>query len=312
MLLFISRPDEGPLHYYDSNTSHVIVYPIRDPCVLALREFKYISCYCLSGLHEPERQCETEFKYISCYCLSWELDRKGIRQLLFKYISCYCLSPFRRHSERVKAYSNTSHVIVYRRYPDPSSTTASYSNTSHVIVYLEDVESEQRAQEFKYISCYCLSKGYGPERWCNANSNTSHVIVYRKRHCGAEQEGLFKYISCYCLSEKRSSRFARKNYSNTSHVIVYLRRPPDRYRWSCIQIHLMLLFISFRLYTVKPVIKFKYISCYCLSEYQGCQDPELQIQIHLMLLFIRLSNIIRKEVEQFKYISCYCLSGRAY
>ena len=74
----------------DSNTSHVIVYQehlvVPDP----LREFKYISCYCLSD------------RVPICP------GRVGIQihlMLLFIQIAA--------QKQRVKMNSNTSHVIVY-------------------------------------------------------------------------------------------------------------------------------------------------------------------------------------------------------
>ena len=104
-------------------------------------------------------------------------------------------------------------------------------------------------------------------------------------------------------------------------------------RPSCIQIHLMLLFIQSNPFRRGRHTKFKYISCYCLSRpllfpslsqqdsntshvivyripYRAKSFPVI-IQIHLMLLFIGTAEHIDRETFQFKYISCYCLSSIA-
>ena len=119
------------------------------------------------------------------------------------------------------------------------------SNTSHVIVYPEHAfRLRDCPEEFKYISCYCLSNiligRYGqPE-----HSNTSHVIVYLTGQSG---------------------NAPLKINSNTSHVIVY-HDPVRHYHAShSIQIHLMLLFITWR---------------------RSRKVRGKGIQIHLMLLFI--------------------------
>ena len=133
---------------------------------------------------------------------------------------------YRRYAQRNgnrPRNSNTSHVIVYRRCCPKSRSRFRNSNTSHVIVYPCSIVCAIGIIVFKYISCYCLSfipdgdiiGGYG-----------------------------FKYISCYCLSSSQysitysiciqihlmllfivKSEHLRQNLpdSNTSHVIVYLR-----------------------------------------------------------------------------------------
>ena len=92
MLLFITDlPVRIPSKSH-SNTSHVIVYP------------------------EQAGQGETlarQFKYISCYCLSWNKQEQIISLLIFKYISCYCLSLSKKTVKYYLLNSNTSHVIVY-------------------------------------------------------------------------------------------------------------------------------------------------------------------------------------------------------
>ena len=50
-----------------------------------------------------------------------------------------------------------------------------------LLFILHDNTDTQEDLEFKYISCYCLSRGsMSWPRTC-LNSNTSHVIVYRGR-----------------------------------------------------------------------------------------------------------------------------------
>ena len=58
-------------------------------------------------------------------------------------------------------------------------------------------------------------------------------------------------------------------------------------RWNIISIHLMLLFISLREISTRQLLKFQYISCYCLS---------------FGAVFMKTEEVI------FQYISCYCLS----
>ena len=118
---------------------------------------------------------------------------------------------------------------------------------------------------FKYISCYCLS-----------DRTEIHRHAWKQ----------FKYISCYCLSSAAISSSFRLSNSNTSHVIVYLDGlvflallfiqihlmllfillpVSHQVRSVKIQIHLMLLFILPRRLVYRSPVKFKYISCYCLS-----------------------------------------------
>ena len=91
----------------------------------------------------------------------------------------------------------------------------------------------------------------------------------------------------------------------------------------------MLLFIRQCIHLVTYLIKFQYISCYCLSQLQTMKGYQVHISIHLMLLFIALfyytiiltynfntSHVTvyhngdgnANGVHIFQYISCYCLS----
>ena len=161
---------------------------------------------------------------------------------------------------------------------------------------------------FKYISCYCLSVWKWPAGHRRIHSNTSHVIVYRSGHISdtgfhhiqihlmllfiyqifriAVHDSGFKYISCYCLSLMSSNGILANSYSNTSHVIVYLANTNRHIIITRIQIHLMLLFIEEGEERASVILKFKYISCYCLSNAGEKAVWDVLIQIHLMLLFI--------------------------
>ena len=75
------------------------------------------------------------------------------------------------------------------------------SNTSHVIVYRSLLGQKSLwIFQFKYISCYCLSKAHILYLPIGSDSNTSHVIVYRLFTTRLSSMARFKYISCYCLS----------------------------------------------------------------------------------------------------------------
>ena len=126
-------------HYWkerNSNTSHVIVYQLSGITVIeeALIQIHLMLLFIRAAISDI--LSIIIFKYISCYCLS-------LPELL---------SAYRFH------HSNTSHVIVYRSCFFCSIFLLSNSNTSHVIVYLkQDLQMLTSANEFKYISCYCLS-----------------------------------------------------------------------------------------------------------------------------------------------------------
>ena len=141
--------------------------------------FKYISCYCLSRKVMDTPDMLAKFKYISCYCLScrtgWMTGQifysntSHVIVYLYKY-SCYRCR---------QGDSNTSHVIVYQYSVPPDNPIRYYSNTSHVIVYRKSPslslfpaeiqihlmllfiysikDKHLTPDEFKYISCYCLS-----------------------------------------------------------------------------------------------------------------------------------------------------------
>ena len=161
-------------------------------------------------------------------------------------------------------------------------------NTSHVTVYLKSEPLFFQADQFQYISCYCLSCYRWKERNYKQISihlmllfiaiqpihtyrillyfNTSHVTVYLIELFGI----------CFC-----------HNDFNTSHVTVYHSYIVNCLLCSIFQyISCYCLSISCYVYSNNFCI-FQYISCYCLSE----KKP---------------SEIIQEFL--FQYISCYCLS----
>ena len=77
-----------------------------------------------------------------------------------------------------------------------------------------------------------------------------------------------------------------------------------------ISIHLMLLFITTHYHFPIYIVKFQYISCYCLSLTAIPRMISSSISIHLMLLFIARADEKLREIMEFQYISCYCLSRR--
>ena len=138
---------------------------------------------------------------------------------------------------------NTSHVTVYRMRRTGLDYRKNGFNTSHVTVYrlsrifLLSVNQvsihlmllfiagkrikKRRAEEFQYISCYCLSAIVVDFSPCELCFNTSHVTVYPASFALQLFASMFQYISCYCLS-------------------IYRRNKNGRI---CVSIHLMLLFI---------------------------------------------------------------------
>ena len=80
---------------------------------------------------------------------------------------------------------------------------------------------------------------------------------------------------------------------------------------SSIQIHLMLLFIDECLEAVQDAVKFKYISCYCLSKtYAKARFYGKNSNTSHVIVYPPVS-VLAFCVHEFKYISCYCLSGQA-
>ncbi len=71
MFLFISFSKPSYESFFDSNTSHVLIYPT--PSIRSANRvipFKYISCSYLSPLKDSQNSYRKRFKYISCSYLS--------------------------------------------------------------------------------------------------------------------------------------------------------------------------------------------------------------------------------------------------
>ena len=100
-----------------------------------LHIFKYISCYCLSG--------------VFCFISHFTADSNTSHVIVYRFC-CWKLCVVTHHS-------NTSHVIVYQDFQGVYRIGVVNSNTSHVIVYHKRRVCSVQAAEFKYISCYCLS-----------------------------------------------------------------------------------------------------------------------------------------------------------
>ena len=91
MFLFISPSCRERIINKHLNTSHVLIYPMRQNRVYILPSFKYISCSYLSGA----------------------IPRNMKRIGLFKYISCSYLSGISKIIGGSQSYLNTSHVLIY-------------------------------------------------------------------------------------------------------------------------------------------------------------------------------------------------------
>ena len=100
------------------------------------------------------------------------------------------------------------------------------------------------------------------------NSNTSHVIVYQVVPDTTAQIFWHSNTSHVIVYRLQTLIFQISMVdSNTSHVIVYHSSASNLCIIRIIQIHLMLLFIlhAFQKFIQNP--SFKYISCYCLSDF---------------------------------------------
>ena len=142
-------------------------------------------------------------------------------------------------------YFNTSHVTVYRHWPEffPSAKTISI----HLMLrFIKTINTLNRYTIwFQYISCYGLSHTWHRSAQVPHHFNTSHVTVYlRILYLCSVQYRRFQYISCYGLSlskapsvsrnimisihlmlrfiklEKDENNLTEQNF-NTSHVTVY-------------------------------------------------------------------------------------------
>ena len=205
-----------------SNTSHVIVYPTHHRRKNYFLAFKYISCYCLSGIHmRPLRLFGIQIHLMLLFIK--DCGKNHGRQKKFKYISCYCLSGAR---PILPGPGSAIQIHLMLLFINPACKRFEVASTfKYISCYcLSDHFRRERLplSVFKYISCYCLSVIGSLLTACIAYSNTSHVIVYPSRRRGSVSGVLD---------------------SNTSHVIVYPDPPETPAQISGIQIHLMLLFI---------------------------------------------------------------------
>ena len=228
--------------------------------------FKYISCYSLSPRSwGSSTWCPySNTSHVILYPIAF--NDFGI-SFQFKYISCYSLSV----------------------YPIGQVLYFNDSNTSHVILYLKMTVAEALAKlVFKYISCYSLSKVLRTRKydfWIQihlmlffivlprlskpflyAHSNTSHVILYLCSEIGLIDDDLNSNTSHVILYHiPASMEYIWMSYSNTSHVILY---PCRRNGWernlSNSNTSHVILYQLLRL-SRKVGLKFKYISCYSLS-----------------------------------------------
>ena len=97
-------------------------------------------------------------------------------------------------------------------------------------------------------------------------------------------------------------------YFNTSHVTVYPFPALLLRLWIRISIHLMLLFIRVGFFQILSIIKFQYISCYCLSgqPYVPTAGGANFNTSHVTVYPVCCADCIQDI--KFQYISCYCLS----
>ena len=203
-------------------------------------------------------------------------------------------------------------------------------NTSHVTVYRVVLRYLSGNLTFQYISCYCLS--------CSLQYFSKILFIFQYISCyclswecttkfsTAEK---FQYISCYCLSLTQNLKLTNLWHFNTSHVTVYLFENFFNFglsifqyiscyclslfafgdcNFSCISIHLMLLFISWMPLSYHQIF---YFNTSHVTVYPGLKIPHhhrCSISIHLMLLFISDMHKNIMDMIVFQYISCYCLS----
>ena len=158
MLLFIRRFSSCTRQSSDIQIHLMLLFihpSVQSRCPLT--PFKYISCYCLSGVahitSQQDRNSNTS--HVIVYRQVNKLTHAGQR---FKYISCYCLSTALNSSFSCASDSNTSHVIVY---PGRSRDwNERWEIQIHLmLLFIKNTEYGGIIGEvFKYISCYCLSQ----------------------------------------------------------------------------------------------------------------------------------------------------------
>ena len=182
---------------------------------------------------------------------------------------------------------NTSHVTVYQRrgpYYDPP-----YGISIHLMLLFinKAIQSLHTVYKFQYISCYCFSLSD-----C----------------CCTTQRTIFQYISCYCLSCQQRGINMQHAYFNTSHVTVYRNLQFNSKQYSCISIHLMLLFILSVsiLAFVCGNFNTSHVTVYPLIPRFSWSVPSYFNTSHVTVYLFQCNKSI--SFYTFQYISCYCLS----
>ncbi len=180
MLLFILLHKQIRKDSTNSNTSHVIVYLAPDICV-------------------------------------------GCKDCIQIHLMLLFIAALLNLVSKVRNHSNTSHVIVYLLHPVPFcnpliiqihlmllfiqifrkenlTSTLIQIHLMLLFILFQWAVSDSQLQ-FKYISCYCLSRSQIPAGyWVDKFKYISCYCLswcFRLPH---EPVGAFKYISCYCLS----------------------------------------------------------------------------------------------------------------
>ena len=140
----------------------------------------------------------------------------------------------------------------------------------------------------------------------------------------------FQYISCYCLSRLLCRLHTGCRISIHLMLLFILAYPCADSHHCGISIHLMLLFIRVGFFQILSIIKFQYISCYCLSLSSTlvdrmCMDFNTShVTVYLYsgykvkndigdfntshVTVYPFANLFASTVPAFQYISCYCLS----
>ena len=118
----------------DFNTSHVTVYHEDLDGTIALYQFQYISCYCLSFSRIPSIISCPLFQYISCYCLSkwsgWSAPTSCISiHLMLLFIPWH--SGYLRTLDGISIHL----MLLFIGRICRGSVANIYFNTSHVTVY---------------------------------------------------------------------------------------------------------------------------------------------------------------------------------
>ena len=141
-----------------SNTSHVLIYLLPSVQIVVIHFI----------------QIHLMFLFITRLMIIVGYPQSIQIHLMFLFIgSC---SPLQ---SSCSAYSNTSHVLIYRKvyhgtilydaFKYISCSYLSFNNPTAISSYL-----------FKYISCSYLSRSAGNENSFTIYSNTSHVLIYQE------------------------------------------------------------------------------------------------------------------------------------